>query len=97
MGVGQTQATEMGTLLWMIEDDDGTICEELIPNSYLVPQLPVQLLSPQHWSQVNKDHNAHGDTNAEWITLDCDDYVKTISLNKANIGIFRSASGFCKV
>jgi hypothetical protein len=42
MGVGQTQAMEM--LLWVIKDDNGTAHEEFIPNSYLVPQLPVRLL-----------------------------------------------------
>lgn len=39
-GVGQTQAMEMGMLLWIIVDNDGTAHEELIPNSYFVPQLP---------------------------------------------------------
>jgi hypothetical protein len=90
-GVGQTQAMEMGTFLWIIKDDHGTAHEELIPNSYFVPQLPVRLMSPQHWSQVNKDCNMHSDTNAERIMLECDDYMKT-----ANIGIFWSAPGFRK-
>ena len=87
-GVGQAQATKIGTILWVIEDDHGTAHQEFIPNSYLVPQLPVRLMSPQHWSQVNKNSNAHSDTNADRITLECNDYTKTVPLNKSNIGIF---------
>jgi hypothetical protein len=53
-GVGQTQATKMGTILWTIEDDNGTAHDELIPNSYLVPKLPIRLMSPQHWSKLTR-------------------------------------------
>lgn len=86
-GVGQTQAIEMGTIQLLIEDDNGTVHEELIPDSYLVPQLQVRLWS-QHWSQVNKDHNANSNTDNKQITLECRDYVKSIPLNSANIGLF---------
>jgi hypothetical protein len=93
-GVGQTQATKMGTILWTIEDDNGTANDEFIPNSYLVPNLPIRLMSPQHWSQVNKARNAHSDTDADRITLECDDYAKTVPLNDSNIAIMPSAPGF---
>jgi GAG-pre-integrase domain len=95
-GVGQTQAMKMATILWTIEDDNGTAHDELIPNSYLVPKLPVRLMSPQHWSQVNKARNAHSDTDADRITLECNDYVKTIPLNDSNIAIMQSAPGIRK-
>jgi hypothetical protein len=87
----------MGTILWTIEDDNGTAHDKLIPNSYLVPaKLPVRLMSPQHWSQVNKARNTHSDTDADRITLECDEYIKTIPLNDSNIAIMRSAPGFHK-
>lgn len=53
-GFGGTRVTnvKVGTLRWKWEDDQGVITEFLIPNSYLVPDGKVRLLSPQHWAQT---------------------------------------------
>ena len=39
-----------------IEDDDGVHHELLIPQTLLVPELPICLIGPQHWSQLEKDN-----------------------------------------
>jgi hypothetical protein len=56
-GFGGTRTTGVskGTLLWSWEDDDGKKHDFWIPNSYCVPSEACRLLSPQHWSQTQRD------------------------------------------
>ena len=53
-GFGGSRVTnvQVGTLRWSWEDDDGVIYNFRIPNSYYVPAGKMQLLSPQHWAQL---------------------------------------------
>jgi GAG-pre-integrase domain len=96
LGIGKVSAAKMGTLKWSIEDDEGKVHDFLLPESYFIPDLPIRLLSPQHWAQINWDQHAHSDTNADRITLEWDSAIKTVPLNAANVGIIRSAPGFQK-
>jgi hypothetical protein len=96
LGIGKVSAAKLGTIKWSIEDDEGKVHTFHIPDSYFVPDLPIRFLSPQHWAQINRNLNAHSDTNAERITLEWDSSIKTVPLNAANVGIICSASGFRK-
>jgi hypothetical protein len=58
-----------GTLKWIFEDDEGKAHTFLLPGSLYTPDIPVRLLSPQHWAQHNRDRHAHCDTNATRIQL----------------------------
>jgi hypothetical protein len=44
-------ASHQGTILWKVVDDDGKICDFIVPNSLLVPTNSERLLSPQHLAQ----------------------------------------------
>ena len=93
-GLGTVTAVMMGTLKWAFEDDDGTVDEFKIPESYYVPNLPVRLLSPQHWAQTNPNRGAHSDCNGERVTMEWDGKIRHVPLSKANIGFIRSAPGY---
>ena len=45
----------IGTLRWVVEDDQGRRHVIRIPNSIYIPEGGVHLLSPQHWAQEAKD------------------------------------------
>ena len=53
---GSIQFTHSGTLRWTIEDDNGLSHTITLPGSYYAKDIPFRFLSPQHWSQVSKDH-----------------------------------------
>jgi hypothetical protein len=53
-GKSTTEITHTGTILWNILDDNGSMQTIKIPNSLLVPEGGVRLLSPQHWAQEYK-------------------------------------------
>jgi hypothetical protein len=67
-----------------------------IPGTNYSPDVPIRLFSPQHWAQVNKNKDAHSDTNADRITLEWKGHIRTVPLNAANVGFLRSASGYRK-
>jgi hypothetical protein len=96
LDIGATKAVKQGTVRWSIQDDHGAVEFFTIPNTFYVPDLPIRLLSPQHWSQANTHVEAHFDTDAHRITLEWGDHVKTIPLNTSNVGVFRSATGYNK-
>lgn len=49
---GYLTSTRVGTVKWSWEDDGGSVHHFLIPNCYLIPNLPIRLLSPQHLGQI---------------------------------------------
>ena len=50
------QVKGVGTKKWRIADDNGTPHDIYIKNALYVPDLPISLLSPQHWAkQANDD------------------------------------------
>jgi Fe-S cluster assembly iron-binding protein IscA len=52
-GFGGTRTTNVyrGTAVLKIEDNDGKVHKDCLPNSYYVPGTTGRLLSPQHWSR----------------------------------------------
>ena len=49
------QVKGVGTIKWQIADDNGTSHDIYIQNALYVPDLPISLLSPQHWAKQAKD------------------------------------------
>jgi hypothetical protein len=93
-GLGRITATLKGTVRWSIEDDQGIVEHFDIPDTYYCPDLPIRLLSPQHWSQTTELQGAHSDVDAYRTTLEWGSRCKTIPLNASNVGILRTASGY---
>jgi hypothetical protein len=52
---GTTSSTKVGTVIWNILDDSGQRHALQIRNTYYVPDCPLRLLSPQHYSQQEND------------------------------------------
>jgi hypothetical protein len=48
---GHSYITQIGTVRWLVVDDEGVDWELLIPNSLLNPTNKTRLLSPQHLDQ----------------------------------------------
>jgi hypothetical protein len=98
-----TKITNMGTVRWTINDDDGVARDLVITNTYYVPGAPARLLSPQHWAQQAKDCAplpkgtwcATYDTEIvlQWSQRK---YTKTISLDPTaqNVGTMWSTPGY---
>ena len=53
---GNIQIKGIGTLRWRIQDDEGKHHGIYIKNALYIPDLPISLLSPQHWSQQANDN-----------------------------------------
>ena len=86
---GNLQVKGIGTLKWRIQDDQGNTHEIYIKNALYIPDLPISLLSPQHWSQQAKDNNPKKDgtwcaTYATHCVLHWDQqrYTKTVQHDK---------------
>jgi hypothetical protein len=41
LGIGKSAAVKYGTIRWIMQDDDSIPHEEIIPDTYYVPNLPV--------------------------------------------------------
>ena len=92
-----------GTFVFNIEDDEGKTHTIRIPRSLYLPDLPMSLLSPQHWAQEAKDNSPiqHG-TRMENYADGCKliwnqlDFSKTIPFDVAtNTPVFRTAPSIC--
>jgi hypothetical protein len=98
---GAALCTVRGTVCWKILDDEGRLHEFTIANTYLVQQLPMRLLSPQHLAQIflpkekTKDGTycltLHNRSELVWHDRA---YHKTVQLNASNIGVIRSAPSY---
>jgi hypothetical protein len=100
-----SRISHIGTLCWRIIDDEGEVREMRIPNSLLVPEAKVRLLSPQHLAQECEKNTIMRDgtvctTYADKIVLKWDQrkYQKTILLTarNANVGVMYSVPGYSK-
>jgi len=100
-----TQGIHVGTIRWMIEDDEGVVHEFLIPDSLYVPEGSSRLLSPQHWAQVAKDH--HPLRYGTWCATYPDkiilywnqrQYTRTIPLDPSdtNVATIHTAPGYTR-
>ena len=52
---GGLEATHVGTVKWLIEDDQGVTHEFILPGTLLVKDMPSRFLSPQHWVQTAQE------------------------------------------
>ena len=86
---GNIQIKGIGTLRWRIQDDEGKHHEIYIKNALYIPDLPISLLSPQHWSQQANDNAPQ--KNGTWcatydthcvIHWDQQRYTKTVQHDK---------------
>jgi hypothetical protein len=76
LGVGgNIPCTHIGTVKWVIEDDQGHNHSFNIPGTIFAPQAPHRLLSPQHWSQAANDN--YPNPNGTW----CGTYANHIQLH----------------
>jgi hypothetical protein len=76
-----------------IEDDDGNVHKDRLPNSYYVLNTKGKLLSPQHWLgelQKQGKKGAHSRTDYDRITMNWPDgSKKTVLLDSVtSVGTF---------
>jgi hypothetical protein len=94
---GTTSATQVGTVKWTVLDDSGLRRTLTIPKTYYVPDCPLRLLSPQHYSQVTNDYRGTYSTNFGDHVLfvwNRRQFKATLPLSAhTNVGILRSAPG----
>ena len=98
---GNLSSSLKGTVAWTIEDDDGMAHTLTIPNVYLVEDLPIRLLSPQHLAQVYKSQETIADgtfctTLSDRIVLYWDNRrgKRTVKLNQQNVAVIHTAPGY---
>jgi GAG-pre-integrase domain len=98
---GHLTTSKVGTVRWMIQDDSGRNHRFDIPGTYLVPELPIRLLSPQHvakemMKKTTIPDNMQCITFADRVTLSWHHgkYSRTIPLSQSNVPILRSGPGF---
>jgi hypothetical protein len=72
---GNNPCTHIGTVNWVIEDDQGHKHLFNIPGTIYAPLAPHCLLSPQHWNQAANDNIPN--PNGTW----CGTYADHIGLN----------------
>ena len=98
---GHAHATHRGTIKWHIEDDRGLVHVMIIRGTYLIPDTPTRILSPQHLAQQADDHYPREEgtgalTTSKTITLLWAQrrYAKTVPLDsKTNVGLTTTAAG----
>ena len=102
-GIGgqYVEAKGIGTVKFKLEDDSGKKHTVKIPNTLFVPDMPISLLCPQHWSQQTKDH--YPVRNGTWCAIlpdqcilhwDQRQFKRTVKYDEAsNTPRFRTASG----
>lgn len=104
-GGSLTKITHKGTVAWKVLDDQGTLREIKIPNSFLVPTSNTRLLSPQHMAQELNDNvpTPRGTwcaTYGDAISLHWNQrkITKTVNLDSksSNVGTIWSAPGYKK-
>jgi hypothetical protein len=96
-----TRNVYRGTAVLKIEDDDGKVHKDHLPNSYYVPNTKGRLLSPQHWSRELRKQGkkgAYSRTDYNRITMNWPDgSKKTVLLDPVtSVGTFRTAPGYSK-
>jgi hypothetical protein len=52
---GHTTQTKVGTVKWLIHDDEGRLHSIILPNTYYSPHAESRLLSPQHRAQIARN------------------------------------------
>jgi len=98
---GYLNTAKVGTVRWTLQDDQGRNHQFNIPGTYLVPDLPIRLLSPQHLAQEmlkisnEPDGTAcHTYSNRVVLTWNHGKYCRTITLDKANVPIIQTSPSY---
>ena len=100
MGSNNVSVQGIGTIKWVIDDDNGRKHEFLIPGSLYIPDSPARLFSPQHWAQEQKDNSPLA--NGTWQATYADHvelvwgqrrFKRTIPFDKANVATFETSAG----
>jgi GAG-pre-integrase domain len=98
---GNLHTTKVGTVRWMIQDDNGCTHRFDIPGTYLVPDLPIRLLSPQHVAKEMMKRDNQPDsmtciTYADRVLLSWHHgtYKCTIPLGNNNVPILRTSPSY---
>jgi hypothetical protein len=98
---GYLSTAKVGTVRWTLQDDQGRNHQFNIPGTYLVPDLPIRLLSPQHLAQEmfkisnEPDGTAcHTYSDRVVLTWNHGKYCQTITLDKANVPIIRTSPSY---
>jgi len=82
-----------GTMEFKIDDDDGVTHTIRVPNSVHIPDLPMVLVSPQHWAQQTTD-DTESRSGGKHTILTFRGYKKTIPYStRSNVPSFRSTPG----
>jgi hypothetical protein len=66
---GKIKASGYGSIKMRISDDDGKVSDLLIHNVIYLPESPINLISPQRWSQGSKDPSGTGELTTDGTTL----------------------------
>jgi hypothetical protein len=92
---------KVGTVGWMIQDDQGRNHRFDIPGTYLVPDLPIRLLSPQHLAREMATADQEPDGTACHTYSDRviprwhhEKYRCPIPLGKSNVPVIRSGPAY---
>jgi hypothetical protein len=95
------KTAKVGTVRWKIEDDEGIPRTVDLPGTYLVKDLPLWLLAPQHLAQVQQKKEKTKDgticvTIADRVVIRWNDkkFTHTIFYNKSNVAVLRTAPGY---
>jgi hypothetical protein len=98
---GYLSTAKVGTVRWTLQDNQGRNHQFNIPGAYLVPNLPIRLLSPQHLAQEmstlsnEPDRTAcHTHSNRVVLTWNHGKYCQTITLDKSNVSVIQTSPSF---
>ena len=94
LGIGQATSTFIGTVKWLIVDDNGRRHELIIPNTRYQQGLPFRLLCPQHVAQVYQDPKTSCLTLMDKVIFSWGQgkWQRTLPLHKSsNVGLMWSA------
>jgi hypothetical protein len=98
---GYLSTAKVGTVRWSLQDDQGRNHQFNIPGTYLVPDIPIRLLSPQHLAQEmfkisnEPDGTAcHTYSNRVVLTWNHGKYCQTITLDNANVLIIQTSPSY---
>jgi hypothetical protein len=101
---GHLHTTKVGTVRWMIQDNNGCTHRFDIPGTYLVPNLSIQLLIPQHVAKEMMKRDNQPDsmtciTYADRVLLSWHNgtYKCTTPLGSNNVPILRTIPCFNKL
>ena len=83
-GLGAHPVVGIGTVRYVIKNDEGTTTEIILKNSIHVPTLNVRLIILQQFAQQYADVNANGKITGNNLKLSWDSHTKTVPYQVSN-------------